>query len=306
MDSGNEGSMPAALDPAITEKVRAFWAAEAHPVDGKVLSTRDLYRLYQQRVNNHDVHWAKFAQIVAEAKKNLKKPFPLSEWKPWENFGESAEDKAFLITMEAVCQAIQSRHLQDHESVWGIRLRVVLKGLMPYDQFAFITLYALRQLVGFHLQREPHTADLDIILAYKPWPWFPENAHAYAMATVDSIAPRPRMYSRAEYPWPPGNIEDLSIQKSVENFYAGHAWETLKVDLRLPWHYRTRPDLSESSSKPFANFGLYPNQDRALEFWMGDNPLFEKPADHGVYGLTEPMSLDDEITNDYQDPEEAP
>ena len=211
-------------------------------------------------------------------------PFEYKDWKPWNSGKGNPETRAFLVTLDTVSVAVQRRHLYHHEADWGMRLRASLQGLTPYDQLCFVSLYAIEEVQAHFGGGEPLTGDLDTILAYKPW--LPENAHAYGMAIMARLARQPLTGSPFAPSPPRGSIEELSIEDSVKNFYAGKAWETLRVDLRLPWHYR---ELSRPSD-PFRNFELFPREDVAVQFWMGENPIFEKPDLHGIYGLLKPTS----------------
>ena len=117
-------------------------------------------------------------------------PFKTSECALWENADESPEDRAHLLRLDAVCRVIRNRSLQQHEANWGRRLRLTTKGLSPYDQFCFVNLYSQREMLA-HYRKEPeiYTADLDGVLAYRPW--LPENLWGYAMAVGMGIIPIP-------------------------------------------------------------------------------------------------------------------
>ena len=226
-------------------------------------------------------------------------PFEYVEWEPWRNKQRSPETSAFLLTMGAVCMAVQKRRLHDHEAKWAMRLRVALEGLMPYDQFCFVSLYAMRTVGAYYSEPEcPFTADLDAILAYKPW--LPENAHAYGVLACTSLVPKPQRGSRAE----------LSDEDAGVNLLTGKAWETLRVDLRPPWYMdpedlkpypflayfysavASRRELAQERKDFTPQEWEYRARDTALQFWMGDNPIFEKPQLHGSFGLIRPDDME--------------
>ena len=305
--------MPAKLQEGIVKQVRWVWGE--HPDWTGIKIYKEVNGLYSgpERIGVRKVQ-----DIIAEVKKPTEgtfKPFQLVEWDPWDPKQKNPETSAFLLTLDAVCQAVQDRHLHDHEAKWGKRLRVALQGIAPYDQLCFVSLYAQRQVVAFHLKEPEITADLDAILAYKPW--LPENAHAYGMATWAHLAPRPL----------PGSRQDISVADSVKNFFVGRAWETLRVDLRPPWfifpggvgpgsfleYALDRSILSaeelvrhlkENTSLTDLQQGERMAQDTALQFWMGDNPIFEKPLLHGMWGLMEPCEI--EVPEQLNTHEEAP
>lgn len=236
--------------------------------------------------------------------------FPYKEWRPWRK--ATSETNAFLLTMDAVCQTVQARPLYDHEARWGMRLRVALEGLMPYDQFCFVAIYAQREVIAFHLN-EPKvdTVDLDAILAYKPWR--PESAHAYGVLAWKNVVPKPL----------PGSLTELSDEDAAHNLIAGKAWKTLRVDLRPPW-YMNEEDFKKY---PFIEYLLnlpasrreeaqekthftepeweWRARETALQFWMGDDPIFEKPQLHGMFGLIEPFKPDVEVQQDLNTDEET-
>ena len=278
--------------------LKELWTAHRSESRAKV------HRIFEHRYGKDIIGLRKAQQLIPTFSQSTSgEPIPLFKYVEWERWGskqKNPETSAFLLTMDAVSMAVQRRHLYKHEAAWGMRLRGTLQGLMPYDQLCFVTLYAIRDVQAHYAEGKPFTADLDVILAYKPWPWLPENAHAYAMATRASLAPKPL----------PGSREELSYEAAVDNFSTGKAWETLRVDLRPPWYIH--PD--DLKSLPFIADALssaeslrertqerkaftlqeweYRFKDTALQFWMGDNPLFEKRQLHGIFGLIEPHRPD--------------
>ena len=300
--------MPMKLEKTITAQVRKVWGE--HPEWTGVKVHKEVKQLNGGR---ELIGVRKVQQIIAERKGpagDTFKTFPLDEWKPWHNGKGPPDTSAFLLTLDAVCQCVQSRPLYDHEAKWAMRIRGALQGLAPYDQFCIVSLYAQRELVAFYLSEpEVNTADLDAILAYKPW--LPENAHAYGMAILAKVAPRPLPGSRAE----------LSFEDANWNFHTGKAWETLRVDLLPPWYIHPE-DVKLGGFLEYALISVAsqreeaqkrekftPEQwerrarDTALQFWMGDNPIFEKPQLPGMLPLIEPV---DEGTEEPNTQEEAP
>ena len=292
--------MPAKLPGKVAEQVRRVWGE--HPEWTGVRIHREVKRLNKGK---ELIGVRKVQQISAEAKKPTEgtfEPFRFVEWRPWGPKQKNPETNAFLLTLDAVCQAVQNRHLNDHEAQWGLRLRVALQGITPYDQLCFVSLYSRREVVAFHLKDPEDTTDLDVILAYKPW--LPENAHAYGMATVAHLAPKP----------PPGNTQSMSAEDSVRSFFVGKAWGTLRVDLRPTWFIpggvkadsfleyalvHSASFLQELAHRMKETLPLTDLQrgermarDAALQFWMGDNPIFEKPLLHGMWGLMEPGDIE--------------
>ena len=69
---------------------------------------------------------------------------------------------------------------------------------------------------------EAITSDLDAILAYKPW--LPENELSYASAATSRLIMEPRF--------------KFILPLFGQTVYTG-AWEEVRKNLLLPWHYRT-------------------------------------------------------------------
>ena len=307
--------MPTKTPDHVIKAIEGIWAQRENS------KAKDVLAAYKSQYNRRDhIRWVDLSlrrvqEIIAARRRDgdgsLIPTFERKEWKPW-CADQDSETSAFLLTMDAVCQAVQSRRLYDHEAKWGMRLRVALQGLTPYDQFYFVTLYAIRDVQAHYAQGEPFTADLNAILAYKPW--LPENAHAYGMATAANLVPKPL----------PGSRDEISFEDAVDNRFTGKAWETLRVDLRPPWYIYPEDiklgsyleyALSSAASwqeraqeiKEFTLEGWeYRFRDTALQFWMGDNPIFEKPQLHGMLGLIELRRSDIKVPGESNTHEEAP
>lgn len=180
----------------VTEAVETLWAklcVEARQAKGKEPSGRDVWLKYhglfpkagKVSKDSQKISLRKVQQIVAEVKKKSDKrsvsPPPVDEWRPWENQEEGPESAAYLLLLDAITLAMYRRHLYQHEADWAQRLRVALEGLSPYDQFCFVQQYVSRQGIADWLGRPLYTADLDAVLAYKPWLSI-ENKRAYEVA----------------------------------------------------------------------------------------------------------------------------
>jgi len=153
-----------------------------------------------------------------------------------------------------------------HEAEWGKRLRDALGGLSPYDQFCFVTLYAFREVKAYYREEnEAFTTDLDTILTYKPWPWFPENIHAFNMAALAR----------------PDSLADWVLTGKIGGTFPRFTWDEISGSHFLPWHHRPKRDDPRNHQELLA---IQAN-DAALRFWMGTNPLFLPPLGHEELGL---------------------
>lgn len=281
-------------DHVITE-IQNLWADKDNPKAKDVLADYES-NFWRKDPNKWRRVGLRRVQEIISARRlggdgQLIPTFERKKWKPWCP-NTDPETNAFLLSMNSVCQAVQRRFLYDHEADWGMRLRVALTGLTPYDQFCFVTLYAIRKVRAYYAEAEPFTADLDEILAYKPW--LPESAHGYGMATVANLVPQP----------PAGARDEISFEDAVDNRFTGKAWDTLRVDLRLPWYiYPEEGSFLKHalSTGTFGQVGVekftlegweHRARDTAIQFWMGNDPIFEKPTLHGMVGLIELRSSD--------------
>lgn len=173
--------MPGRLDEKIIAEVEKFLAKEKYATKGKKLSATQLRNRYKDyfraryRHNKNYVGKTKFIEIFNEREKRRTEPFPWIEWKPWATPEESAEDRAFLLQMNAVKLAETGGVLTPitPEAEWARRLRVALDGLNPFGQFNVVVLYSFREYVAKSQGISADTSDLDSLIAYKPW--LPDN-----------------------------------------------------------------------------------------------------------------------------------
>jgi len=295
--------MPRKTPDHVITKIQNLWADKDDPKAKDVLAAYELNFWRKDPGKWSRVGLRRVQEIISARRLGgdgeLIPTFGRREWKPWCPKTDP-ETNAFLLSMNSVCKAVEYRFIYDHEAAWGRRLRVALNGLAPYDQFCFVTLYAIREVRAHYAGAEPFTADLDEILAYKPW--LPESAHAYGMAIWAGLALNPAAGSR----------QDLSLEDAVKS----KTWETLRVDLRPPWfiipggvqpgtflEYFVRHGMSlqelagHMKDMPLTDLQRdeHMARDTALQFWMGDNPIFEKPLLHGLFGLLESGIPDMEI-----------
>jgi hypothetical protein len=253
----------AALDPEIELRVQEFWYQELVRMGGEPISRRKLHENYQKKYGKDwrgkaDIGLSKFNALVRELEKGEHKLFPRTAWQPWRNDEEGPETAAHLLTMDAVCQVLQGRRLFQHEADWAARLRVAIRGLAPYDQFCFVTLYAHEQELAYFSKREISTSALDALLVYKPWS--PENTYAYRLF----LLARPDAYNAYLL----GGQDPRWI-----------SWRGTNLDGVLPWHLPIR-DRPRYPDNPLP----YQAEDAALSGWMGSNPIFFPPYGFGSYG----------------------
>lgn len=173
---------------AIEKKVADYWSVEKSK--GSTASVRKLHERYSRK-NVKEISLSKFNQIVRGLDKNAPpESFPRSEWKPWVDQQLTSEDSAFLLRLNAISLAEEGRNLLIQAAEWARRLRVALEGLHPYGQYKVVETYLLRQMHAYYLGHdEAYTADLDGLLAYKPW--LPENQLAYGLAVASGSVPFP-------------------------------------------------------------------------------------------------------------------
>ena len=151
-------------------------------------SARSVYRRYGERHGQTQVGLRKVQEIIALAKARApERSFPFIEWRPWNDEAEASEDAAYLLQLNAASQAIYGRNLYQHEAAWGRRLRVALEGLSLIGQLVFVKEYANRERLSFFFSEPPGTADLDALVAYRPW--VPENYEPYHVAVYFGLIP---------------------------------------------------------------------------------------------------------------------
>jgi hypothetical protein len=170
----------------------------------KVPSRRGLYAQYKRGIGN-ELSWGAFSNIVKGLEKSAPEdPFSAVQWEPWPDteegpqLEETPEETDFLLKLDYIKQVERGVSLYSHEAKWGRRLRVALKGLPPYGQYRFVSLYATREVINHYLNRPKYTADLDAFIAFKPWrpyyEWVSYNAYLFAVQT--GIIPFPELDPR--------------------------------------------------------------------------------------------------------------
>ena len=166
----------------VVAQVRTLWAEDPKQSAARV------HRRYHRLPGGGVVGLRRVQQVIAEAKDISRgRQFPLAEWGPWANAAETPEDTSQLLQLDLVCLKERGRHLYQHEAKWGQRLRVALVDLSPSHQLSVATIYAVRESVAFILDESAYTADLDGLVAYRPW--LPENQQAYGHAVDLGIVP---------------------------------------------------------------------------------------------------------------------
>jgi hypothetical protein len=260
--------MPGPLDKEIINEVEKFLAKEEYNAEGKQLSHRELYKRYKRRKWRYPIGLTKFNEITNKREERLKKPFSWAEWKPWANPEASVEDRGFLLQINAIKQAEIGRGLFKHEAEWAQKLRGALPGLHPYGQYKIVLLYSFREYFAHYSGSAIDTADLDALIAYKPWlPDNQPNYVAYVQAIEAGIAtfpeldpfreirePKPEELDILALPEDPDYAEDPESQRMV--------MEALRTQLRwiLTPHGTAVPG-SESNSEKRERL------DQLLQFW---------------------------------------
>ena len=262
----------AALAPEIKQRVKEFWADRKARSSGERISTRALFREYRQKVSNNEIGLSKFNTIVRDLERaGPSDPFPCSEWKPWTNPDEGAEDSAFLLRISAVMQAEIGRGLYNHEAKWGQRLRVALEGLHPFGQYRLVLHYSIRKVAAYYLKEEPYTTDLDHLVAYKPW--LPENQRAYHLAVLSGSAHYPNLDPFNNLVDPPPPEEVLEFLKEQVRLSGAIWWVQMFWTLR-PWGTNV-PDKKENPERAWM-------LDQLLQFWAGIQETDESTQEEGV------------------------
>jgi hypothetical protein len=188
-------------------------------------------------------------------------------WQPWTALQETAEDRVFLLKLNAIKQAEAGLELLQHEAEWGCKLRCSLEGLSPYGQYQIVSTYAFRQFTATYLGgKQAYTADLDGLVAYRAW--LPENQRPYELAVAAGLVPLP-FFIPGEMP------EPVFLEYALEHYPEAFAgWSTRTLDFLRP----------ESKS------AVYREQDeikaqrltRILQFWAGTHKTDESTQDEGV------------------------
>ena len=253
------------IDPTVVEAIKNLWAQDTSRSAAKV---RELYR---QRVGYREVpSLRKYQLIIAEARKKSPHPgYPLVEWLPWRNEIESREDAAYLLKLDAISMALSGHHLYQHEAKWGRRLRIALEGLNMWTQYNLVWQYALREVAAYNLRAtRAYTADLDGILAYKPW--IRENRQAYEDAIAGGVVEFPLAFDPEEVQehhdtWTgifereaPMTPETLATYRELTPYWKG-AQRMLEPRPRRSTHV-------DRDKERFKGWRL----DSVLDFWAGE------------------------------------
>ena len=171
---------------AIAQEVDRLWVDEVKSAQeqGRKPHTVRVWRsLHGNKYTNPTKHGQKVSLSYVE-KRIRENPGPGAEglpvfefWRPWVDPQETPEDRAFLLVINAARTAEAGLGLLQYEAEWGRKLRVALEGLSPYGQFRIVEVYGRREYIARYFKRETiYTADMDGLVAYKPW--LPENRYA--------------------------------------------------------------------------------------------------------------------------------
>ncbi len=192
----------------VVEEIQQLWAADPD------LSARRVHRIFGQR-SGVNISERKVQQIIAELKgKQTRREFYSVEWTPWQDETETPADTAHLLALDAISLAMSGRHLFLHEAKWGRRLGVALDGLSKLMQLVFVRDYGLRESAAYEIGTSTYTADLDSLVAYRPW--LPENYEVYHFAVITGSIPR------------------LSVWSFLSVWDVGAFWDHLEDDPSLP------------------------------------------------------------------------
>lgn len=234
--------VPARISEAVIGQVKKL--CQEHPES----SGRGIVRLYRRLYDSEEPSSRKIQQIVAETRRGFpEEPFLITEWRPWLD-RETPEQRANLLRIDAVCQAVMERRLWKHEARWGVYLAATLASLSPYDQFCFTHLYAERQRVAYYgKQLEIHTEDLDSMLAYRPW--IPENNPIWLATRGVSMDDAAAIYPSLEVP-------GLNIMPPKHD----HVWQ-FALEPPLIIRFETQRDWR-----------------MVVEFWRQPNSIFPWPV----------------------------
>lgn len=264
-------------DEVVTE-IKNIWAEIPEK-----LSALAVWREYDRRTGHRKlIGKRKVQQIVAEARKNARtdEAFPVVEWQPWTNEEQSPELIDHLLQLDAACVATYRRHLYQHEARGACRLRVALSGLSPRGQLAIIREYARRESLAFYLRSDrPYTADLDGLVAYKPW--LPQNYAIYHYAAITGNIPvlqgsalwelieRPEMYLE----------NDPALPALAKQGYLPGTWflSGLNFNTPVPEGYATEQSNFQTPEDFLEWLRL-----TVAEFWAGRPPTPEISETEGV------------------------
>jgi hypothetical protein len=186
--------MPAAVSEQVAEQVRQLWAQNPD------LSGHAIAKKYFEAHGDEDIKLRKIIEIVSGVKKAApKKPFPFAEWKPWVDPQEAAEETYFLLLLNYIKQAESGVSLYQHEARWARRLRIDVAGLNPYSQYKLVSLYAVREVINYYLNRPQCNDDLDAFVTFKPWrPHYNWTAYYIYLGALEAgVVPFPEVDPRS-------------------------------------------------------------------------------------------------------------
>jgi hypothetical protein len=187
--------MPAPVSEKVVEQVRQLWAQNPD------LSGHAIAKKYFEIHGDKDIKLRKIIEIVSGVKKAApKKPFPFAEWKPWVDPQETAEETYFLLLLNYIKQAESGVSLYQHEARWARRLRIGVAGLNPYSQYKLVSLYAVREVISYYLNRPQRSDDLDAFVTFAPWRPHHNWAayYIYLGALEAGVVPFPEVDPRAD------------------------------------------------------------------------------------------------------------
>jgi hypothetical protein len=187
--------MTAAIDEQVVEQVRNFWAENPH------WSARAVAREYLRRYGDSKIKERKIIEIVSTAKKAApKEPFPFAEWKAWVDPQETPEESYFLLLLNYIKQAESGASLCQHEARWARWLRGDVAGLNPYSQYKLVSLYAMREVINYYLNRPQYNDDLDGFITFRPWRPHHNWAayYIYVLALELGVVPFPEVDPRKD------------------------------------------------------------------------------------------------------------
>ena len=133
-------------------------------------------------------------------------PFIPKPWTPsWDNDDESPENIALLLGLNRLklraqlWAGPQSRPvgLYEHEAEWAVRIHPALDGSHEMVELLMTLWYGERDVFAHYTQNEPHVADLNDVLTWKPWLGGRYFRDYEDVTGEGGIAPRPRVIYRS-------------------------------------------------------------------------------------------------------------
>ncbi len=245
----------------VVEEIQKLWEREP------TRSARQIHITFKQR-SNVNISERKVQQIIAELRwKRPRREFPVVEWTAWQDETETSVDSAYLLELDALSLAL-GRHLYQHEAKWGKRLRVSLNSLNKLIQLAFIRDYALRESAAYSTGTTTYTADIDALVAYRPW--LPENYEVYHFAVIKGSIPRLSIWSLnsawdAEVFW--NNLDDDPGLPTLKRYgLIGDLRQLTGLDFGPS--LSTEDDISRPTSDNLPDVKEWLGF-KVLEFWAG-------------------------------------